>query len=503
MISRIGRGVTSIAILNAFQFLVGILFYNIVSKILTPTEIGIMSTLNFVYTTFTVFAPLALHFGAVKYVAEYLGNNQAGRAAAVTKATIRLILISSTVFLAVYVAIAKIIPNVLPDIKDSELLFIIASTAAFVAVFRNTYLAYIQGLQLFDKYAIITLTTLSMSKFLGIILIMRLGLYGVLLGMLFGEFGGFLITLGFYKGHLPPAEGSIKSKDLLKFSLPIFGMAVIGTFQDWCGRMLFLITCRDLDALGILDLVIRAANSLGIIGAVIDVVMLPVLSEAYGRDGKKSIPEILTTALRYTGFMYFPASFGLATISRTAMTILYQQNLAEVGSIPLTILAVFTIFGTLSTIFNSALKSMGKTSPFIRISLLSLLVDAMLVTVLSQFIGIYGAVFARSASFLTSFLSTLFFLRKEVAVRFDRDGLWKGLAAAISIVPPVLIIDYSFKSSNIFIKLALDIALATVCYFASLLLLKAARKEDFVILRQIAPKHLGSIVTLLEKAYIR
>ena len=80
-IARIGKGITYIAFLNAIQFVVGILFYNILSRTLEPAEIGVYSTLTFILVILTTVAPLALQFAAVKYVSTYLGNGDKNKAA--------------------------------------------------------------------------------------------------------------------------------------------------------------------------------------------------------------------------------------------------------------------------------------------------------------------------------------------------------------------------------------------------------------------------------------
>ena len=502
--TNIGKGLTYIAILNALQLVVGIVFYYVVSNILTPTEIGVMSTLNFAYATFIVLAPMGLQFAAVKYVAEYLGRGEEEKAAAVAKSMARLVLIGSIGFLAIFITIAVSLIRVWADIEGIEILFIIIALASTFGTLRNAYLALLQGLQLFDKYAIANLAAMSSSRLLGMILvILKQRLLGVVLGTLLGEIGGLLLTFHFYSGHLPATNEGADRKLLFNFSLPIFGMMLLATFQDWSDRMLFLVVSHDLDALGLFELVIRAATSLGIVGAVVDVIMLPAFSDAFAKGGKEQLASMMTTALRYLGFLYFPAAIGMATISQTAMTILYQTRTAEAGYLPLTILSVFSIFGTFATILNSGLKSTGKTSSFVRISLLALVVDGVIVAILSPQIGLYGAVVARSASVLVTFLYTLLVCRKEVELRVERDGLWKGLVASASIIPPVVLLDRYVSFPHVFINLAAEVVVAVSVYVLMLLFLKALRKQDFHILRQMMPRRLHGLVSVLEKLYLR
>jgi O-antigen/teichoic acid export membrane protein len=205
---------------------------------------------------------------------------------------------------------------------------------------------------------------------------------------------------------------------------------------------------------------------------------------------------MLTKALRYLGFLYFPAAFGLASISRTVMTVLYQARLASEGNAPLMVLAVFSILNAFATILNSGLKSIGRTKAFIYISLSALVFDAIIVTVSSPVLGLYGAVIARATSIVVLFLLTLFVLRKELPIIIDREGLVKGLAAGLLVVPPTLFIEYGLSFSSIFVKLGVEVIAAIACYFFAMLLFKALRKEDLNILRKIFPSRMGGIINM-------
>jgi len=497
---RIGRGITYIAALNALQFVVGIIFYNVLSRTIEPAEIGIFSTLTFAYVGLTILAPLALQVAAVKYVAEYLGKGDEDKAAAVAHTTCRLVFFSSSIFFGVFLVIALVAGQAWTDVEGIEVLLAVTAGAGFLASLRMTYLSLIQGLQLFDRYAIANLSAMTASRFLGMaFVLMGEGLFGAVLGLLLGEAVGLAFTFILYRRRLPATKTRYDPKELLRFSLPILAMLLVATMQDWSDRVLFLAVSGNLEALGVFDLVIRAVTSLGIIGAVLDVVVLPTFSESYGRNGKQELSGMMVKVLRYLGLMYFPAAFGLASISRTAMTILYQARLASEGNLPLTILAIFSILNAFATILNSGLKSIGKTTAFVRVSFSALAVDAVTVTTLSPSLGLYGAVIARAASMIVLFLYMLLELRKELPFKIDREGLLKGLLAGLSLVPPTLFIEHNVAFSNIFLKLGVEVIVAMVCYLLALLFLKALRRQDLYILRQITPSSMGRIIGAIER----
>ena len=503
-LARIGKGITYIILLNVLQFLVGIVFYSTLSRELVPAEIGVFSTLTFVYTTLTALAPLALHVAAVRYVAEYLGRGDKERAASVARTVTRVVLLSSTCFFMFFLVLAVLVGGRWAGIPGIQLFLAVAAGAGFLSSLRVTYLSLIQGLQLYDRYAVTNLSSMIAAKCIGIVLLRGgAGLLGAVLGMLLGECVGLGLTYTSYRGKLPETRAGYDTRALFRFSLPILLMGLLATMQDWSDRIFFLATSGNLEALGVFDLVIRVVTSLGVVGAVLDVVVLPTFSESYGRNGNRELSSMISKALRYLGLMYFPAAFGLASISHTAMTVLYQARLASEGYIPLTLLALFSIFNGFSTILNTGLKSMGRTSSFIRISLIALGVDAGTVIVLSPLLGLYGAVVARAASMMIVFVCTLFELKKELSFRVDRDGLAKPLIASLFLVPLLLSVEYFANFPNAFVKLGIEVAIATAAYFTALFLVRAIRREDIYIMKQMTPHSMMWMVKAVERLYVR
>jgi len=310
------------------------------------------------------------------------------------------------------------------------------------------------------------------------------------------------VTFLLYRNRLPSSKSEFDKKVLIRFSLPILAMMIVAMMQDWSDRIIFLGISSNLEALGVFDLAIKAATSLGIIGAVLDVVVFPRFSESYGRSGRQALSGMMTRALRYLGLMYFPAAFGLASISRTAMTVLYQARLASEGNIPLMVLAIFSILGAFTTILNSGLKSIGKTSAFLNISLSALAADATIVILLSPYLGLYGAVVARAASTTVALIYTLWLVRKDIPFQLDHMGLVKVLASSLFLVPPVLLIEYMAFLPNPFLKLGVEVLIAVASYFAGLFLFKTLRKEDLNIIRQILPARMSSTIDALEKLLV-
>ena len=483
-LARIGRGIRYLLILSVFQILATVIFYYVISKVLTKPEVGLVATLIFTYTTLIALSSLALPVAGAKYVSEFLGRGEEEKASAVAKSLVRLVLISSSIVTAIF-HIALILFMVIGGNFSELIPFSLMGVASFVASLKLTYLGLVQGLQLFDKYSIVNLSTTIASYSVSIFLVLNLGLTGFASGVLTGEMVGLALVFFFYHKQLPKTKLSHNPKALLGFSIPVFAMQVVTILSDWVDRILFLAVSLNLALLGVYDLAIRTVASMLVISNFVEALTLPVFSRAYGHDGEKNVTPLLRRSLRYLSFMYFPTALGLAAVSRTVMVLVYGEAYVE-GGLPLAILSISSISMAFSSLLGSALKSIGKTGVFVKISLASILINTVIVVVLTPFLGIIGATLARVFSSLFVFLLIFRELGHWIKIEIDLDGLWKGLLSSVITAVSMLCFD-ALSHSSTPIDLSLEIGLGVLSYILALILLRALRREDFRVLRQVLP----------------
>jgi len=489
-LERIGRGIRYLIVLNVFQVAATVIFYHIISTVLTKSEVGLTATLTFIYTTLTVLSSLALPVAGAKYVAEFLGRGEGGKASATARSVVRLALLSSSIM-----AIAFHIALILSTGDGGSLIditpFSVICVASFLASLKLTYLSLLQGLQLFDRYAMANLSTTIASYLVGVFLVLKFGLTGFALGILTGEMIGLALALFFYPRRLPKAVPSHSYRTLLEFSTPIFTMQVVTILSNWADRILFFAVSLNLASFGVYDLAIRTAAALLVIAGFVEAITLPAFSKAHGQAGRENVNLLLRRALRYLGFMYFPAAFGLAAVSRTAMTLLYGEAYAE-GSVALAMLSISSAFVAFGGLLGSALKSIGKTRVFVKVSLASLLIDAIIVVGLTFPLGIIGATLARISSSFLVFLLILRELRRWIKIEVDLDGLWKGLLGSIVSAASMFCVDVLQLASTP-INLSIRLVFGLLTYASALVLLRALRREDFHVFRQVIPMFTGLI----------
>lgn len=498
---RAGKGAIYVATQSVIQFTVGLLYYSIIARLLTEAEIGLIATLTFITSIYTIFASLSLPIAATKYISEYIGQNDKEKASAVANKTIRLVLFSSLLLLVGFYFILDFITG-----YKYRFLIMISCVTAFFATLKSTYLEFLRGLQRFGKYSLAILISITANRFIGIALLyLNYRLVGLISGWLIGELLGLLLTVSFYHRILPKPKGSYGSRKLIIFSIPLFFTALISAISIWADRLIFLALTSNLEMLGIYELAIKGSNTLALIWIALSVITLPIFSEFFGQKKIKGLSEAISKSSRYLAYIIFPAAFGLATISKTAMSLLYGRQYS-LGHLLLSILSIFSIFSAFGAIIGSALQSLGETKVFIKITLATLVTDFLISIALIPLLGVIGSSIAKAATMVVGFTYGFYELKKKIIIQLDKEALWKSFIASITMIIPLILFE-TFYSGQLFkndiMNVMIEITMGVVTYGFMLFLLRSFNKQDFNFLHKITPKSLTKLVDFLQKIFIQ
>lgn len=497
--AKTSRGTLLVLSQNAVQFGMGLLFFAVAAKILTKAEIGVISTLTFVYVIFSSLAPLSLPTAAVKYMAEFIGQNNREKASSVAKTTRRWVFLVSLGFLAIGSGISFLLPA---GLVVSPELVLLTFVYAFFSTMRVTHQAFLQGLQMFERYALIGIVGIVLSRGLGIVLMfLNYGLLGVVIGWALGEAVGFLVAVLSCRGLLPEAKIHYDYKALLSFSLPVLFMTAMTAASEWTDRILLLTLTSDLERLGVYDLVIRGSSTLALIWMAIGVAMLPIFSESYGQSGNRDMTKLVKLSLKYMAYFIMPASLGLAAISKSVMALLFGWEYTA-GSTSLSIIALFSLATSFSIVASTALQAIGKTTVFLRITLTTILTNLTASIILVPRFGVDGAAFARAAMMTTGFIYTFYELKRQINIEADRKSMLKTFMASLAMAVPLTLFDTFYSGiiiKNAVLSVAIEIASGISIYGLTMLLLKTLDRQDFELLKEMMPRPLSHLLHRFER----
>ena len=497
----VAKGTIYIAAQNILTSVMAIVFYVVMARFLTPSDVGAISALQFAIAIYSTFAILALQNTATKYLSEEIGRGRPKVAAAVAKQTLRMVAISSLLILFPAILFSPSLASSLLGDPSKSLIFMIAFVSAFFGILKQMYLSFLQGVQRLDLFAKIHIVTVLVSSGLAVIaVIFGYGLIGVVSAWLASQITGFILSALFYKGLLPGSSviGYPISK-LFRFATPLFLLGLIGIVVNWSDRMIFLAFTGSLSDLGIYELSVRGSMILTIIPSAVGIAILPAFSELYGRTGKEGMSRAVRLSTRYLAYLIFPAAFGLAATSETAIVLLFGEGYSRAG-LSLAILSVAYTMAAYKVIFMTALQAIGETGVFIKIGLATMITQTVLVTLLAPIIGMLGPTLARTAMYFVGFICLLYELRRRIDFEVDTGAIKKAVLASLLMAVPVSIVEGVLK--NLLVapyRFALDFFLGVVLYTFFALLLRLLEKKDVVLLRRIAPKAASPVLDLLER----
>jgi len=499
-----------VSLQTGLNYALGLVFYMIAARVLPREDIGSLSMITFGYYAFLLLAStptsLSLPSAAVKYISEYAGRGELERASSVASALIRFLLALSLAAFLIAVIISNPLSSILWGSPAGALIFIVTFTSAFLAVIRTTYLSFFQGLQRFGRYAIAGFIPILVGRLAGVILLVfGYGLLGVSVGWLLGDLTGFLISFSLFTNLLPKPKRTHELRPLIAFGAPMLVFTSIFLFLDWVDRVLFLGLTSNLSDLGVYDLAIRGAQTLSIIWMAVSVTVFPALSNLYGRSGKTGFGEALKLSSRYLAYLIFPVSMGLAAMSGTAMSILFETQYAS-GVTALSLLALAAIPWAFGMMFVSALQALGQTRLFIKIGLAALIIDTAVVIVAAPYLGVVGATLGRVVMMLVFFLYARRELNMQIRFSLDAEALKKGglaggLMAACVAVLEFLVLGRFFSSA--LLRAVLEIGSGGIVYGVAVVGLRAFNREDFALVRRVLPRSFAPLLGLLERVSVR
>jgi O-antigen/teichoic acid export membrane protein len=505
--SNLPGGTLKITLANASQYIIIAAFYMIVTKTnaLTQSDIGTLSLLSFLVSTFSLLTMLSLNKALTKFTSENLGKNQHDEAVATQKTITKIVILLSIAGLVATILLSSFISQFLWNNPEYTILLILNFTYAFL--YNLIYLvdSTLQALYLFGKMATITITFIFTSRVTAILLaLLQMGVTGVIIGYIVGSIIALTLAIIFLQGKLQKkTTHKISIKPLLAFSFPLFLTSITTLILQWADIVIITSLISDLSLTGIYYIAVNSIGALSILYLPVTKTIFPALSSHHGLGKAKNINNIIQTTSRYLIYLMLPSCIGLAIIAPTALTFFYGPGYAK-GAIPLAILSLTTIITALFTLFQTTFEAIGKTAQILKINIIIAISLILLLFSFVPFFNITGAAFARLATKIAAITIAVFLLKKEIKIRLDKEAIWKATVSTLATFPFLLAIQL-ILSPNLSTTqtLALELLTATGIYALSIYALKALKKQDFELIRQAFPKPLTKYINIIERIIVR
>ena len=507
-LKKVARG-TGIAIVGVTA---GLLF-NFVAKLIIArygleANYGLFSLALGILNLVTMLSCLGLHLGATRYIAYYRAKDDTAKVRGTISVSLQLVTAASLVVcLALFFSAEAIAINIFHSPELTQFLRIFAIGAPF---FTLIYIiaAIFRGFdrvepQVYFQYI------LSNVLFIGfLLLIIAIGLpfvtafYGYLAAIVITFIGIAVYTVKKLPRPVVLTGREVNAtvtKDLLLFSVPLLGMAMLTLMRVWMDT-LFLGYFKTPELVGLYSAAYPLAQFISSPAFALMLIYTPIVTGLYSRKLMAELRRSYTVITKWLAFVTMPIFLVLCLYPEYVLSLLFGP--AYITAAPaLRILSLGFIISTLLGPSLAVLTAMGESRFMMWAALAAVAVNVTLNISLIPPLGIVGAAIASAAS-LTLFgavkTAKLYSLCRAHPLS---KNLFKPLVASV-----VLALLFQIMFGNIIFVTWWILPLLFLLYYAlysiATVLSKSFDREDIVILLDIE-KRSGINATPVKKILSR
>ena len=491
----VARGSLYLVVQNVVGTLAGVLGYAFLARFLSRVEMGVVAGLNLVATLFVLVSGLGLFSTVVRFVSvRGRGSGALVYLLSALSASFPLCFVLSLVMFLFSCDFS----GLLFKTSHYSVLFKLLSLDVLVVFLARFLVNFLWGLGRLRVLAVCNMVSSVVRWFFVVVLVwLDLGLDGVVLGWILGDFIRLLLLSfsslrgqAFDFGLLRKGWGI--SFSLLRFSFPLYISSIISFVYNWYDRVLILMFL-PLGDLGVYDVAYKAFSVLGLIATAIGSALLPYYGRVYSRGGCETISFSVRRVSRYSALIMFPLAMGLAVCAKPALTLFAGYRYA-LGWPVLAILSAFGLIYGVSVAFTNLLLIFGRTDKILIVNLVSVLSSLVLLPLL-HYLGLCGLAVVRGVSMVSSFVLSLWFLSKVMRIEVDVRAVLHSFVASVVMGCSVLLVECIHYS--VFF-LPVYVLVGVVVYTILIRVMGVLDEKDALLLRRVFGDELvGFILRLL------
>ena len=493
--SAVPRGTVYIGMQGAVTYLVQFLSYVVLTRIVTPVEIGKLPLLNATMGVFGSITVLSLQTATTKFVSEYAGAGRMDKASGTAWAAIKVVAVVSV---PSFIVLAFFSPEVGELVFGSSAdagLITFVLLASLISTFGALMVSTLWGLNLFSKMVTCNLTAVVVGRTVGVLLAwLGLKLQGFIVGWVIGAVASLTLSTFFARPYLRTRSEHVSARPMLVYSYPVLFTVLIGLVQSWADVTILYALTSSLVSTGIYYMGLAGAGVLSIFAGALTSAIFPTLSAMYGRGETGPFKETLRVSQRILNVSVLPVGFALAAVSGTAVTVAYGR--AYLGaSIPFALIVASYIVPAYLALMAVTLQATANTRPLIVIWGIAALTEVVLTAALVLPLNLVGSAVARVGMSLVGVLVAFSYVKGEWWPAIDRASLTKGLT--ISALGAVILFTFdSFAVNAIQVtplgRILLEGGAFVVVYAGGLIALKPLIPQDIDLLRSALPSRFRS-----------
>jgi O-antigen/teichoic acid export membrane protein len=463
----------------------------LIARNITKEDLGIYSLVVAIAGIVSLIASLGIHEGIPRFVSIYLGEGKKNDIDCISRSSMQIGIISGIISFVILYSFSELIadyifymPNLRTPLKIISFYIPFSIMSVLIsAILRGHGIirAKIYCLDIGQPVLFLALT--------GFIFFLNLPFINIIYAYLFSMIVTFIALGGYgYKKIMITPLSFIggSAKKLLKFSLPILGVSMLGLVLTWTDTLM-LGRYTNAGDVGTYNVSITLARLLTFPLSALSFVFLPIAGGMYARN---HISELNRTNLVLTKWIFsaaFPLFFVLFFFPEMTITFLFGNRFIE-SAMPLRILSLGFLFHTLLGTNGILMMVLNMSRELLKISVIGAVLHIMLCYTLLKPLGygIIGAAVATVISYSVLDIIASVMLYKKSNIHPSISRYIKPIIGSTVIG---IIIYAVAKSLPLHIwMLPLYFIVFVIGYLFSLLITGSIDKEDIFMLDVISEK---------------
>lgn len=496
---NVPRGTAYLTSQQVLQYAGYLVFYVLLARILSPTEVGEVAALLLVQGVFTGIISGSLPLAATRFISRSVATGDLEGAAGVARVTLRMSLAVAGPGLVIAIALSPIISGFLGGLSNANTVLLVTLFTSFFLDLILLYTAFFLGIGKYAQTFYQNALYVPLSRGLALALAYAgLGVYGIVVGWVIGAISVFLLSVYLWHGKLPHGR-AYPLKPILAFALPVFVSALITLGQQW-GDIGIIYRLLGPATLGPYYYAVSSVTFLSILWIPVNQAIYPALSASHMSGNNEEASERLATSFRLINLTVLPISAALAAISPTALDIVYGSQYVREG-LTLSILSIASIFVAEGVLLVTILQAVGQTRKYLEITLVSTLAFMGFVALLTPSLGTLAGAIGRVLLSLLIVLLARFSLRHSYQTHVF-SAIGKALPLAVGVALPLFVLDQLFLMYHpirpIF-QLVILFGIFVTAYGAISRQLKVFHHGDFAMLHDVLPAGLRPLLKRVQR----
>ncbi|MEM3004572.1 MAG: oligosaccharide flippase family protein [Candidatus Bathyarchaeia archaeon] len=496
---NIMRGASLLVLDTSLSALVGVIAFALISRLISRSEMGVMTALLLLTSTLQLVSSLGLPSAATKFISEAAAAEDTAAAAAVASHAIKTTLVAAFASSTLCFASSGVLSSLLLGTARHYQLFQVLALNIFFASLIPILTGILLGLKRLREIAIFGVASFCLQQTLVVLLLLcHYGLFGVVVGWVVGNFFNFIASAMLIIRSLNLSEPNrFDLRVLLRYSWPLYPVAFVSLLDNWFDRVLFI--GHSLSELGIYNVAYKAFGYFYAMPIVVSDALFPHFSELRSREGLDRLSTAFKSTSRYLALIVTPLALGGAALAWPLIRLFAGRGYASAAQ-PLSVLCIFSAVSAIGLVLGKILLVLGETRGYSLTIFSTVLAGFAIGKLLVPLMGPLGASFARAASMLLALPPMLVVTSKKIRIRVDGEAIWKSWTAGVVMSAVFFLLQCVSEDA---LLLPVYLAIGTATYVLVLRSLHAIEEKDLEFARRfLGLRPDGAILSLLRRVLI-